>query len=534
MKVNLLFLFCTLMFLTLFSSVFAKNGEEFIVQKFLAVDDALISDFNLAVSRLDSIEMLLSLEQSETFKPFLDYSYARLAFKKGNYRKSLLLTDKAIEKFLYMGENEWVARCLVNMGHLAEVSRLIPEAVNAYKLVLEQEPSPYIRGSAHLGLARNNYRLHQPWEEDLKVGTEIYQELDNPYLRLYAKFIYYWFYQDSTDVTQVLPQIADEFKAMHQYAQEADAYKCLVFYFDQVEDYDSALYYIDKSIAAYQKEDYNTNVLLSSAYHLKGKILLAMNHYDDAMEVLSYAINLNSDLGLEGNNYQLYKYLFEYEEARGNYAYACELARQMTISYRYFSDLRIQRFENMSRLYRKIKFIENELDDMRLKSLYRMLIVSLFVLLFVIIILWWVRTRQLSFEKRSAEMEVNNLRLREEAGELLRKTKHVIFANELSKTMEDFERKAERYLAENKELPAILKEKYAETFLLCGAKFPQLSDSEKRFAVMLILDIKPKNIAELFNVQQLTVSQYRHRIRKKLFISNTDIRLEEFLKQQIL
>lgn len=533
MKSKQIALFLTI-YLAFTPFAFAKKGDDLIIQKFIEVSNTVPIDYDLASDKLDSIEMFLSMEMSEKYQPYLDYSNALLAYRRTNYVRSLQLTDKAIEKFLYMEERDWVARCLVNIGNIAELTRLIPEATNAFMLALEHGSDSRVLGAAHLGLARNQLRMKRSWNSHLKQGVELYKNSGERYLELYSEFIYYWFYQDSSDVTIVVPGIAKEFREIKQYNREADAYKCLVFHYQKIKDFDAALLYIDKSIAAYEKEQYTSKTLLASVYYLKGKILLELDRYDDAMQSFDEAFFLNQGKQLRGNNYMLYRYLYDYEIALGNYKVASEYTLMLIDSYRATSDMRIDRYEQMSKLFRKIQFIENEIDGMKAHSLHMTLVYTLSIALFFTILLWWMRSKKLHFEKLSVEMELSNMRLKEETGELLFKTKHNAFTNELSKTMHDFERKAERYLAENDELPDVLKDKYAETFLLCGARFPQLSDSEKRYAVMFILDIKAKAIAELFNVQHLTVAQYRNRIRKKLYISNTQIRLEEFLKQQII
>ncbi len=529
-----LILFFILFYLAFFPSVYAKKADDFIIKKIESVNNVAMSDYQEAVNRLDSIEMFLTMEQSENFQPYLNLSYALLAYKKANYVRSLRLTDEALESFLYMENKEWVARCLINIGNIAEITRLIPEAVNAFTMALDYSVDPHTVGSAHLGLARNKRRMKREWKQDLQEGVDIYKSLGDNELQLYAQMVIYWFYQDSSDMTVVLPEIAKEYNEIGRHYMEADAYKCLVFHYDRINKMDSALLFVDKCIAANREEYPIAYSFLASAHHLKGKLLLKQDKYDEAMEEFNVAIGFYKDLLLRGNNYLLYQYLYDYEMAQGNYKKASEYSKELVFCFKAYSNMRVERYEQMSKLFTKITFITNELENMKVHSRYITLIVALFVALVFMILLWWMRSQKLHYKRKSFDMEVSNVRLREETGALLKKTKHNIFTNELSKTMSDFERKAERYLEENKDLPQILKDKYAETFLLCGARFPELSESEKRYAVMFVLDIKTKTIAELFNVQNATVAQYRNRIRKKLYISNTDIRLEEFLKQQIL
>jgi DNA-binding CsgD family transcriptional regulator len=67
--------------------------------------------------------------------------------------------------------------------------------------------------------------------------------------------------------------------------------------------------------------------------------------------------------------------------------------------------------------------------------------------------------------------------------------------------------------------------------MLCfDVKLQILSDTEKRYAVMIALDIPYKSISEILNVKPQTVAQYRNRIRKKLCIVNTETDLNTYLK----
>lgn len=314
---------------------------------------------------------------------------------------------------------------------------------------------------------------------------------------------------------------------------EADAYKNIAFHYRKSRRFDEALVYVNKCIKTFEKDSFTPTLIKSSAYHLKGQLLMYMNRYEEALVELNYAIKINLEANLKGSNYELYKYLYEIEYSKGHYVQALAISEKMVESYEYLANIRMGRFAAMSKVFYKVEYVENEIDILKKEARLRTLSISFVIGLLSMVVIMYLFVKKRYFEQKSVTMESDNNVLKEEAGELLYRFKQDKIVTELIQSQMDFERKAAKYLIDNDELPLILKERYAETFLIIGAKFPQLSDSERRFAALFALGIRQKTIAELLNVQAVSVAQYRNRIRKKMGISNTDLRLEDYLQKQV-
>lgn len=479
---------------------------------------------------IDSLKATLSDEELEEAKVYFDYTDAYVAFMKGNFNKTLRLSESALQHFLYNEQNEWAARCLLLIGNTASAKRLIPEAIRAYRRVVEFSDDPHNLSSAYLNLAKNLNSLKRDWHESFRLAEHYCQMTGDEHVALNAQLVSYWLHPDSVRMVIDLPILAEKFNKLEHYTREADAYKCLVMFYSNKGEYENALVYVNKSIEAYNKEERPSKVLLSSVFYLKGQVLMALGMPKSAYLEFNKALAINSSGGYRGSNYQIYLTMYSYEYGVENYKDACFFLRIANKSFEYLSNDKLAHYHKMTTIFSEIKLIVEELEDIKAQSARRIVLTSTFLIFIFTLVISWMISRKRHYERRSVDMESKNTKLKEETGELLLRSNQNQLTSKIIKSQSVVERKMAKFLSQNEIMPGIIKEKYAETMLCFDVKLQILSDTEKRYAVMIALDIPYKSISEILNVKPQTVAQYRNRLRKKLGIVNTEIDLNVYLK----
>ena len=486
--------------------------------------------FIRTADRIDSLEATLSDVELQHYKYYFDYADAYVALVKEDYNKTIYVGEKALEHFMYSSETEWACRTLMLIGHTAAAVRLFPEAARVYKRVTDYSKDPYTLASSYLNLAKLRKSIVLDWKDDLAKGVYYSEMTGDPDVQLYARMVTYWLHPDSVDMATQMPLIAKRFHQIEHYNKEADAYKCLVFYYFNNGDYAEALNYADRSIEAYHLEKRPSKLLLGSIHFLKGNVLLQLKQREKAYEEYNAAIEINAQAGNKEGNYNLYKSMYRVEYKEEHYRDACFFLEKSNASYEYISKKRMEYYNKMSTLFRRIKVIDEKLASLKRQGVRRtVMIASLLILFFTTIIIWLFSLKR-HFEKKSVDMEELNVKLKEETGQLLVRSSQNKLTSTILKNQSDLVRKMDKYLSKNKVLPDVISNRYAETMLCFDVELPMLSHTEKRYAVMIALDVPQKTVAELLNVKPETVAQYRNRLRKKLGISNTEIDLNVYLK----
>lgn len=493
----------------------------------------MINHYVETADRLDSLKATLTDDALAEFSPHFDYIQAFEYYMKGYQEDAMRFAGDAIVEFMYRGDDRWSAKCMMLIGYVSNAMLLFPEAVKGYERVTQMSSDPYILGAAYLNMARTRKTLKLDWEENFKQGLIYAKASQDEALILYSQLMTYWLHPDSADMTTHLPIVADRFHEMEIYSKEADAYKCLVFHYIRTGEYNTALAYVGKCIDTYSLEDKLSKSLLASAKYLEGKILFLLGDRDLAYESFNEAIRLNRLGHYKESNYNIYRSLYKMEYQYGNLVDACMFADKAITSYEYVTERRVEHFQKMTFLFKKIDLVEYELIALKRKSTARLVLVTVLLFTFFITIIMWFRARKRHYEKLSNDMVGKNMKLKAETGELLAKANQNKVTSNIITNQSAVERKMSKLFAQNEILPDIVKERYAETLLLFDVKLPMLTGSEKRYAVMIALNIPYKTIAELLNVKPETVAQYRNRIRKKLGISNTNIDLNIYLQSYL-
>lgn len=510
-----------------------KNTD--IEKAFFSISDKVIYYWEDAIQELDSLEGKLTNEEFEASEPYFNYIYGCIAYEKARYRKSLLLADQALEYFAYNDKGEWAARCLTLIGKSAEATRLIPEAINAYTLAIEYSKKEKTRGTANINLARNRKRLNLDWTSYYQAGIETLEQCDTKELRLYARLMPSWFYPDSTEIIESLPSLALEYENLNLYTRAADAYKSISNHHKRRGDYQKALYYIDLSLERLDMAELSPKFLKSSAHQLKGQILFLTKKDEEGYNELLKSIEINNSMDSKDNhNYNLYQYLYKYEYNKGNYKKACLYLNNALSSYKTLAATRTDQADKMSSIFKKIRVVRTEIEKMRRKANHLIIYCSILSLCIFACIAFWLISRKNHYEKKSADMEVSNQTLRAETGKLLVTAKQNKEKESVIATQIEIESKVNRLIPdEDKSLPSNLSEKYVETLLVFNRNLKMLTQTERRYAAMIALDVPSKDIAELLSVKTQTVAQYRNRIRKKTGLTGNKTDLKNHLMAYI-
>ena len=525
------FIFISLFSLS-FRAVFARSHADDVElgERIYTMSRELPDHFVYAADRIDSLKATLSKEEVEVNKHYFDYTVAYVAYVKGYYEKALCYSSSALEHFLYNGEDEWVARCLMLIGHTASAKRFIPESAKAYRMAIKFSKDPYTLSATYLSLSRVLNSMKHEWKQSLNYA-DYYAKLTNDEgLSLYRQLVTYWLHPDSAQMPEDIPLLASRFNELKCFGREADAYKCLVFYYLNKKDYDNALEFTNKSIEAYNAEACPPKYLLSSIHYLKGQVLVLLDRWDDAFLEFNRAIVINENAMIKGNSYHIYRTLYDHSYEAKNYEDAIFYLKQCNKSFERIANDKQRLYNRMAAIFTKISIIESELKDVKAQSTRRIALVSFLLIVFFSAIIIRLRFRKRHFEKRSVDMEGKNSMLKQQTGEFLMKAGQNAIKDKVLSTHNDLEKQLDKYLTSNHNLPVDLKGKFAETILCFEVKLDMLSQTEKRYAVMIAIGVPYKMMAEIFNVQPRTVAQYRNRIRKKMGISNTDIDLEQHLK----
>lgn len=532
MKTSLLIILLVSFFTFFSEHTYARKlkVDPVVEQTFLEISHLIFSRYSEAIEILDSLEEGFLEDDYQVYSAYVDYTYAFIAYRKGKYEKSMSMAESALEQFMYESKDEWSAKCLLLLGHSADITRLFPEAILMYEQAIDFSTSERTLGSAYLGIARNKRRIGQDWQVLLGKGVQKYVDSGFRDFDLHARLIPYWFNPDSSDIVDVMPYIAEAYEKSGSFSRQADAYKCLAVYYQRARDYKTSLDYIDFAISCLGKDVLPSKVMLSSVYHLRGEVLFLMGRKEESHIALKKAIQLNIEAHCRGNNYQIYKYMYLIAKRNEDYQLSSEYAEEMLLGYRVQMKSKMLRISHLFRIFRKVELIQEEVLKLKRQANNRIYISTF--LLFVIFgtIIFYLRSKNVHIKRVNAVMESRNNKLMEETGDLLEKVSQGHHKTEIINTQKDMESKVDRIISKEEGLSSELKDKYAETLLTFDVNLQVLTSTERRYAVMIALGVPYKSIANLLSVQPGTVAQYRNRIRKKLDISNTDIDLEEHLK----
>lgn len=484
-----------------------------------------------AVNILNSLEESFDGDQFDVYNHHLEYFYGYIRYREGNYKKALELLDGALEAFMYNEEDEWTAKSLILLGCIAEESYLLPEAINSFGLAREYAVSDRSKYLSGLGMVRVRMSMKKPFKDDFDLLlTEFYTKIE-PELVLYTDLLRFWYFRNSGDAEVQLPIIAGKYADLGMHIGVSDTYKVLALHYKEHNDNDNSLLYLTKSIEAYERELDHRNIPLANLLHTRASLYLAMDSMDLCYSDVFHAIDLNQKAGCMGNNYILYQFLSDIESQNKNYRRANKYLKQSIRSLRYQNAYRLERYSVMSNVFLKISYISKQLEVVKRNSLIRMIAIAVFFLLIVFLLIRFNWVRQSKLKVANAEIQDDNTKLKAVIAKTVIGSRKQSKKDNVIKASEEIFHKVDRFLDMDTQESIRLQESFAASLLCFKKKFPTLSDLECTQVTLIALKIPPKEMASILCVQPTTVAQYRTRLRKKLGISNTGVKFEDYLDE---
>lgn len=518
----------TISFIFIFS-LYSRDMDEGTAMLFNDVAKYIVDDYTQGVVLLDSIESAFSEDDFELYKSHLDYVHGCVALRRGDYDKAFYFLDNALREFMLAQDDDWTSKCLFKLGVTAEVTLLISEAIRFYQLSMDSSVSPRIYAMAQLGLVMNKKRLNQEWKQDFEDFHENIIILGDDELLLYSKFIPFWLDPKDPTIVSIMPDIIVRYKELNNNYRVADCYKCFAMYYNTLNQPDSVVRYCSLNIDYILKDNAPHDVLLASSLFLRSQAFFALGINEQGVQDITKSISIYKSINHLGSLYYIYKYLSKLGEDAGNFTDATFYLKNALVYKNGYDNYKLNRSVSMSELFLNINVINEEIIQVQKLANRRIILLIILVILVFFAILTWFVSRKRAMQSQYVFMENRNAKLIVETGDLLDKVGKSRIKTSVLEHQNDIEHKVDRFLKDNVDLSASLKEHYAEAILCFSTKLPSLSDSEKRYAAMIALGVPYKVIAQLLSVQPTTVSQYRNRIRKKIGIANTDIDLESHL-----
>lgn len=511
-------------------SLYSRGKDQSTVMLFDDVAKFIVDDYTQGVVLLDSIESSFSEADFELYKSHLDYVHGCVALRRGDYDKAFYFLDQSLREFMLAQDDDWTSKCLFKLGVTAEVTLLITEAVRFYQLSMDASTSTRTNILAQLGLVMNKKRLGQDWMRDFQDYQEKIIAFADDELLLYSKFIPFWLEPSDSTIVSIMPDIIVRYKELNNNIRVADCYKCFAMYYEMLNQPDSVVRYCSLNMDYILKDNAPHDVLLASSLFLRSKAFFALGMNDQGQQDITKSIRIYKGVNHLGSLYYIYKYLSKLGEDNGNFTDATFYLKNALVYKNGYDNYRLTRSVSMSELFLNIDVINQEVIQVQKLANRRVLLTIILVALVLIVIIVWFVNRKKAMQSQYIFMENRNAKLIVETGDLLDKVGKSRIKTSVLEHQNDIEHKVDRFLKDNADLSASLKEHYAEAILCFSTKLPSLSDSEKRYAAMIALGVPYKVIAQLLSVQPTTVSQYRNRIRKKIGIANTDIELESHLQ----
>ncbi|MCF6366274.1 MAG: tetratricopeptide repeat protein [Bacteroidales bacterium] len=325
----------------------------------------------------------------------------------------------------------------------------------------------------------------------------------------------------------------------------------LGFVFEQQQRYSEAIEYCTKAVEGFIKQNklhnaMNASINLSSVYIALNNFEKANSVIDDALELCDVNENKNLFMRLYLQKADIYTRMSKYKTA---YDFL-SLARIMQNDF-YHDRMRLQINEMSAKYELQLKESEiieeqhkNKIQKQQKTYLFVILLVLITVLIFVIFNFRLKRKIRLQNEKIVKQentelktiLEFKEKELNFKAKELSQAIANIISYNEtLRKIKKSLPKTANRetlsILNNNlrtnqnwEKFKLTFNNLYPSFFTKINEIFTSLTENEIKLCAFLIMDLKTREIADIMNISETSVSKNRNRLRKKLQLeSGTDI-----------
>ena len=499
---------------------------------FEAIDIQLHNSCQKTISKFDSLQLQLSDEEKTKYKAKIQYTRSFIAYHDRQYDLSLELADSALNHFLWTKNPTWEAKTLFLIGTNSEAMILHEEALEAYQLCTQITLDTQLLCLSWIGIARSQKRLGLDWN-DAYNKSSYYATKSKVYrLKLLIKLAQFRFTPEIKDYELRLNQIAKEYASLELYDKVANTNKITAVLKRVNGDYNGAISYIDKAIAIYENHLDNQNIYLASMYASKGSLLFKLEKKEEGKKLFLQAIAIHDSMGYSQNNYSIYKFLSRRDELSGDKSSALEMLQNAEQCQQTLTHLRIKRIRKLTSLFYNRESIITELAIYERKQRMRTIIITFLSIIGFLLSLYYInqyRKTNIQSKKQVEGLKKDRNKLLDDTGDLLMKVNTKQLSKEIENSLLPFQRKIEEYVETKQNAPQELKERYTEVMLSFKDRLPILTESEKRYATLIVLNVPSKHIAELLNVKLESVKRNRNFIRRKLGIANSSESLKDTL-----
>ncbi len=328
---------------------------------------------------------------------------------------------------------------------------------------------------------------------------------------------------------------------------EAASLNEISFVYRQQHEYHKAMEYCTKAYSIFANEGLNDNAI-NAAINMAG-IFLSLNQPGKALTIIENASKLSSEEENRNLYLRLYLRMSDIYEKSGNYKEAFNLSSKIRkLQQDFYQDRHEVETSEMAAKYdlqlkeEEIKNINAEKKADRQQKTYLTIILSIVSLLFFLSILYFNLKQKNRLQKEQLiKHENEQLRLTIDARneELLFKSKELteaisntISMNETLKSiktqLKNGQTESSLIMIDGKldtnlnweQFHLMFNGIYPSFFNTLNHKLPTLTKNEMYLCAFLLMEMKTKEIANLMNISEVSVSKSRNRLRKKLEIEN--------------
>jgi len=484
---------------------------------------------HLIKNQIDSLETLLSTDDSHPHVGQMAYLCGFMAYHKGEMDSALVYLEKALITWTQQEEFLGQAKCHLLLGWIAEGAGFWEQAKGDYckTIQLTQAANCKETGLAYLGVARCKQILKEPVQNEFEKGISCLRATGKKEFALYADFSSFMFGDKNDETANHLKSVADKYMNLRLGNNAASVYKLLARYLMNQGQLDSSKVFLDKAIDVYD-ESYAQVSLMPGLKQFKGVLFFREQDYEQSRQSLLESIEWYDKLGKEGQKYYAYKYLYRIDTLHGNYQ------RAIYYQTRAFDSFKTARFKEKQLMAKvaevdvKVLLMWQTIDRLEYTNkMNSILYCSAFVLtlLLLLIIFQLIRGRYRNEQRREQE------RTRQFQNLLVGLGEKRLFQQRIAESSD--------VISSGPVLSASLSDDfstcYIETIQGFGRNFSQLSDTEIRYAVMFALNLSGDVITEIQNVQRTAIRKVKQRIRQKLELDNDrslELYFQQFLKTE--
>lgn len=499
------------------------SNKKGINDELLTIEEQIYYYPHLIEGQVDSLKVLMSKDTTHLQVGQVAFLCGFMEYHKGNMDSSICFLEKSVLTYTRKNDVMGQAKCYLLLGWIAEGAGFWEQAkANYYKTIqLTGDINIKENGLAWLGIARCKQILKEPQHDDAGKGITYLKSTGKKVFSLYADFSAFMFGEQNETAAEQLKTVALEYLDLGLGNKGASTYKLLARYYLHQGQLDSAQSQIDKAITNYDGR-YKRSCLLPGLYQMKGVIYFFQKDYESSRQYLVKSVEKYHKQGRENLAYYGYKYLMRLDTLQGSYRQAVYHQTKAFHCYQEMQKKEKQLMARVAEVDMNVLSLQQTIEQLVYRSLvshivYGCLIVLVLVAGFIFFQLMRQKYQKKQHRARERSLQLQNLLVGLGEKRLLDQSA----ASEIDQGQEGDWRSGP--------LQDEFKECYLETIRLFAKDFPQLSETEVRYAVMFALDLSAEIIAELQNVQIATIRKVKQRIRQKVDCQEIDS-LEQFFQ----